>query len=92
MSNDLVMVQVDSEACIGSGQCEMLEEATFLLDEDSGISAVVGTGLLPLDRAEKIIDTCPARAISRGSETQPETADTPLSLLTKDCTDEQTGI
>ncbi len=60
----MVRIQVNQESCIGSGQCEMLEEETFVLDDDTGISQVVGTGLLPADRAEKVIDMCPGRAIS----------------------------
>lgn len=77
MSSDdlMVRVQVDTETCIGSGQCEMIEEATFLLDDDTGIASVIGTGLLPSDRAEKVVDMCPGRAISIVAET-PETAET----------------
>jgi len=61
---ELVKVQVDETMCIGAGQCEMYEDETFLVDDDSSIAAVVGTGLLPRDRAEQVIDTCPSRAIS----------------------------
>ena len=37
---------VDAEKCIGSGMCEMLEEATFLIDEDTNIAGVVGEGTI----------------------------------------------
>ena len=60
----LVRVQVDAEACLGSGTCEMLEEQTFLVDDDTSIASVIGTGLLPPERAEKAIEKCPAQAIS----------------------------
>jgi len=60
----MVKLTVDADACIGGGQCEMLEEATFVLDEETMISAVAGTGELPRERAEIVIDRCPGRAIS----------------------------
>jgi len=61
---DLVVVSVNQQVCIGAGQCEMHEEATFLLDEDTGIAAVVGHAMLARDRARKVMDTCPSQAIS----------------------------
>ena len=64
MSDDLVSVAVDAEACIGGGQCEMLEEAVFVLDDDTMISSVTGDGTLPRARAEVVVDRCPGRAIS----------------------------
>ncbi|MBT6444137.1 MAG: (4Fe-4S)-binding protein [Acidimicrobiaceae bacterium] len=62
--SDPVKLVVDAEKCIGSGMCEMLEEATFLIDEDTNIAGVVGEGLLPADRAAAVIDRCPASALS----------------------------
>lgn len=64
MSDDLVKVIVDAEVCIGGGQCEMLEEDVFVLDDDTMISAVSGSGELPRARAELVVDRCPGRAIS----------------------------
>lgn len=58
------MIAVDSDKCIGSGMCEMLEEAVFLIDEDTNVAGVVGDGALPADRAAIVIDRCPAGAIS----------------------------
>lgn len=62
--SDLVAIAVDGEVCIGAGQCEMLEDETFLVDEDTMIAEVVGSGMLPRDRADRIVDTCPSGAIS----------------------------
>lgn len=59
----MIRLRVDQDKCIGSGICEMLEEATFLIDEDTNISGVQGQGSLPADRAAKVIDECPASAI-----------------------------
>ncbi len=59
-----VTLIVDAEKCIGSGMCEMLEEAIFLIDEDTNVADVIGTGHLPADRAAAVIDRCPAGAIS----------------------------
>ncbi len=61
---ELVQLAVDQDACIGAGQCEMLEAETFLLDDDTGIAALTGAGTLPRQRAEDVVDRCPARAIS----------------------------
>ena len=61
---ELVALHVDTDKCIGSGMCEMLEEAVFLIDEDTNIADVIGTGSLPPDRAAVVIDRCPSGAIS----------------------------
>lgn len=61
---DVVKVAVDPEACIGGGQCEMLEDVVFALDDDTMISSVTGSGELPRARAELVIDRCPGRAIT----------------------------
>ena len=64
MSEDLVTVAVDSERCIGGGQCEMLEPDVFLLDDGTAISSVIGSGALPRDRADVVVHRCPGAAIS----------------------------
>lgn len=68
-ADELVSVAVDRDACIGGGQCEMLEEATFLLDDDTMVASVVGSGRLPRSRAEIVVDRCPGRAISIMADT-----------------------
>jgi len=64
MSTELVTVTVNAEVCIGSGQCEMLEEETFYVNEDTVIAEITGDGQLPLDRAQRCVDTCPSQAIA----------------------------
>ena len=64
MSEELVRVAVDSERCIGGGQCEMLAPEVFLVDDGTAISSVIGPGALPLDRAEVVVHRCPGAAIS----------------------------
>ncbi len=61
---EMVGVAVNSDVCIGAGQCEMLEEQTFYVDEDTVIAGVIGTGMLPRDRALRVAETCPSGAIS----------------------------
>jgi len=61
---DLVVVTVAQDRCIGSGSCEMLEEQTFELDDDTNIAGVVGDASLPRERALIVIDRCPSSAIS----------------------------
>jgi len=68
---DLVAVRVDEEVCIGAGQCEMLEEGTFLIDDDTAIAKVIGSGRLPRDRADVVIERCPSGAISLASDEIP---------------------
>ena len=64
MEADLpVKLAVNADKCIGSGLCEMLEEATFLIDEDTNIAGVTSEDTLPADRAAIVIDRCPAGAI-----------------------------
>lgn len=64
MADDQVQVAIDDERCIGSGMCEMLEEAIFLVDDDTNIAGVIGEAMLPHDRALIAIDRCPSSAIS----------------------------
>ena len=63
MSDDTVRLTLDTEACIGVGQCELLEPDVFRLDDDDNISVFVGQPELPRDRADKVIDKCPSGAI-----------------------------
>ena len=62
--SDLIKLVVDPERCIGSGMCEMLEEEVFLVDEDTNIAGTIGQAALPAERADIVIDRCPASAIS----------------------------
>lgn len=60
---EMVKVAVDQDVCIGAGQCEVLEEETFLIDDETVIADVIGTGVLPRDRAQAAADACPSGAI-----------------------------
>ena len=62
--DDLVLMVVDAESCIGAGQCEMSAEHVFLITDDEGIATVIGDGLLPRSTAIAVADQCPGRAIS----------------------------
>ena len=64
MGGDLVRMAVDAGACIGGGQCEMLEPEVFLVDDEDAVSAVIGEGMLARRRAEVVVDRCPGAAIS----------------------------
>ena len=68
--DDLVTVDLDADVCVGVGQCELLESDIFLLDDDEGISTVIGDGRLPRRRAEVVVDKCPSSAISIREETE----------------------
>lgn len=64
MSENPVRLALDSERCIGSGQCEMVEEEVFVVDDDTGIATVIQPGTLPRERAVSVVENCPAGAIS----------------------------
>ncbi|MCP5024852.1 MAG: ferredoxin [Actinomycetia bacterium] len=57
-------MKINDEVCLGVGQCELLEPETFELDDDEGMSHVIGEGRLPRARAEIVVDRCPSSAIS----------------------------
>jgi ferredoxin len=63
-SDDLVRMVVDTESCIGAGQCEMYEPDVFLVSDDDVIAGVIGDGCLPRAAAIAVADRCPGRAIS----------------------------
>jgi len=57
-------VQVDQEACIGSGNCEMTAPAVFEVTDGK---SRVKVGTVPPDQEAKVkaaVDGCPAGAIS----------------------------
>ncbi|MXW77071.1 MAG: ferredoxin [Acidimicrobiaceae bacterium] len=68
--DDLVTVELDQDVCVGVGQCELLEGGVFRLDDDEGISTVIGDGRLPRRRAEIVVEKCPSSAISICEEEQ----------------------
>lgn len=59
-----VVLAVDSELCIGIGQCELLEPDVFHIGDDSGVAEVQGDGRLPHSQAVVVIERCPSGAIS----------------------------
>lgn len=66
---DTVRLTLDAEACIGVGQCELLEPTVFRLDDDENISVFVGERDLLRPRAEIVVDKCPSGAIQIAEET-----------------------
>ena len=63
-TSEEVAMGVHQEKCIGAGQCEMLEEETFIVDDDTVIAQVIGTGSLQRARAEVVVERCPTQALS----------------------------
>jgi ferredoxin len=61
---DEVRLVVDTEVCVGIGQCEALEPDAFDYDEDAGHASFRGGASLPADRADVVIRSCPSGAIS----------------------------
>ena len=56
-------VDVDRDACIGSGNCVFHAPGAFDLDED-GIAFVVDPGAAPEGSVRRAAQQCPARAIT----------------------------
>jgi ferredoxin len=63
-AGDQVRMTVDDTRCIGGGQCELLAEEVFEVDDDSGIATVLEPGLLARATALELVDRCPSGAIS----------------------------
>lgn len=64
MSDETVQLQIDAEACIAGGQCEMLAPEMFEIDEDTAVAVIIGDGMVSKDRAEILMDRCPSGAIT----------------------------
>jgi ferredoxin len=58
-------IHVSQVECAGHGQCALVNEALFPLDDD-GFSAVDDAEVLPAlaDDARRGVEACPSRAIS----------------------------
>ncbi len=57
-----IVVTVDRERCMGSGNCQFHAPATF--DLDSSCKAFVLGVNDPIDAIERAVESCPQRAIS----------------------------
>lgn len=62
--DDDVLMIVDGTRCIGGGQCELLADEVFEVDDETAVAAVLAPGLLPRSTAHDLIDRCPSGAIS----------------------------
>ncbi|MEM9131433.1 MAG: ferredoxin [Actinomycetota bacterium] len=60
--DDLVEVAVDTDVCVGSGQCEFAAPETFEVGDD-GYALVVGDRYLPRALALDLAERCPSQAI-----------------------------
>ena len=62
-------IEIDRDACIGSGNCGYLAPGAFDLDDDS-IAVVVDPTAAPLDKVLDAARQCPGHAITvrRGDE------------------------
>lgn len=65
MTGEQWTMTVDTDICVGVGQCEMLESEVFHLDDDTGMAVVIGPKTLPTDRADAAIEKCPSGAIRK---------------------------
>ena len=60
----MVQLAIDTDVCIGSGQCEMVEPETFIVDDEAVIARFIGPPELSKSRAELVVERCPSAAIS----------------------------
>lgn len=60
----MVKIEIDSELCIGSGDCGRAAPAAFVLDEDQGVSVVrPGAETVELASLLRAARGCPTQAI-----------------------------
>ena len=59
----MVRVCVDTDICIGAGQCELIEPSVFYLNDDDGMARVRADASLSRDRAERVVSECPSGAL-----------------------------
>lgn len=58
----MVELYVDTEVCVGMGQCEVIEPTVFEINDDA-ISEIIGSAVFLAERAEKVMFECPSGAI-----------------------------
>jgi ferredoxin len=58
-----IRIEIDREACMGSGNCIFWAPGVFDLDDD-GVAVVVDPEAAPEDRVVLAADGCPTKAIS----------------------------
>jgi len=63
MNADKVRVCVDTELCIGAGQCEFVEPTVFYLSDEDGIARVREGAELTLEAAQSVVGQCPSGAL-----------------------------
>ncbi len=59
----MIRIEIDRDACVGSGNCVFWAPATFDLGDD-GVSVVIDPTGDTVDRIRVAAEGCPARAIS----------------------------
>lgn len=70
----MIKIEIDSDACIGSGNCLFWAPHTFDLDDDAR-SVVIDPNGDTEDRIRVAADGCPAKAITVTSVDAPPTED-----------------
>ena len=63
MTKPQYRVRVDTDLCIGAGQCELLEPNTFFLSDDDGLARVHEDSELSQEDAHAVVEQCPSGAI-----------------------------
>ncbi len=58
----MIRIEIDRDACVGSGNCVFWAPATFDLGDD-GVSVVIDPSGDTVDRIRVAAEGCPARAI-----------------------------
>ncbi len=56
-------IEIDRDACMGSGVCTVYAAATFEIDDETK-STVADPAGDPIDRIEQAVAGCPTRAIT----------------------------
>jgi ferredoxin len=56
-------IEIDRDACMGSGNCLFWAPGVFDLDDD-GVAIVLDSGAAPDDRIVLAVEGCPTKAIT----------------------------
>ncbi len=59
-----VKVNLNTEACICVGNCELLQPEHFRIDDDDDVAVLIGDGEMSAEAAEEVVDRCPSGALS----------------------------
>ena len=62
------VVMLNTELCIGVGNCELLQPDHFRVDDDTAVARLIGDAVLARADAETVVDRCPSGALTLAAD------------------------